>query len=94
VLPAFRELLPRGGLARGSVVAVAEFGLLCLALAAGASGFAHNGTATGDSDLNRAALPSTVVRMRVAARRLPGPVSPAVHAVGTCGLFWGGSLPL
>jgi hypothetical protein len=36
VLPALRELLPRGGLARGSVVAVAEFGLLCLALAAGA----------------------------------------------------------
>jgi hypothetical protein len=38
-LPALRELLPRGGLARGSVVAVAEFGLLCLALAAGASAF-------------------------------------------------------
>ena len=37
VLPALRELLPRGGLVRGSVVAVAEFGLLCLALAAGAS---------------------------------------------------------
>jgi hypothetical protein len=37
VLPALRELLPRGGLARGSVVAAAEFGLLCLALAAAAS---------------------------------------------------------
>jgi hypothetical protein len=37
VLPALRELLPRGALARGSVVAAAEFGLLCLALAAGAS---------------------------------------------------------
>jgi hypothetical protein len=37
VLPALRDLLPRGGLARGSVVAIAEFGLLCLALAAGAS---------------------------------------------------------
>src|SRR5690349_2632104 len=37
VLPALRELLPRGGLARGSVVTVAEFGLLILALAAGAS---------------------------------------------------------
>jgi len=37
VLSALRELLPRGGLARGSVVAVAGFGLLCLALAAGAS---------------------------------------------------------
>ena len=34
---ALRELLPRGGLARGSVVTVAEFGLLILALAAGAS---------------------------------------------------------
>jgi hypothetical protein len=37
VLPALRELLPQGGLARGSVVTVAEFGLLILALAAGAS---------------------------------------------------------
>jgi hypothetical protein len=37
VLPAMRELLPHGGLACGSVVAVAEFGLLCLALAAAAS---------------------------------------------------------
>jgi hypothetical protein len=37
VLPALRDLLPYGGLACGSVVAVAEFGLLCLALAAGAS---------------------------------------------------------
>jgi hypothetical protein len=37
VLPALRGLLPRGGLARGSVVTVAEFGLLTLALAAGAS---------------------------------------------------------
>lgn len=37
VLPALRGLLPRGGLARGSVVAVAEFGLLCLALVAGVS---------------------------------------------------------
>jgi len=37
VLPALRELLPRGGLARGSVVTVAGFGLLALALAAGAS---------------------------------------------------------
>jgi hypothetical protein len=37
VLPALRELLPRGGLARGSVLTVAEFGLLALALMAGAS---------------------------------------------------------
>jgi hypothetical protein len=37
VLPAFRELLPAGGLQRGSVVTSGEWGLLCLALAAGAS---------------------------------------------------------
>ena len=37
VRPARRELLPRGGLARGSVVTVAEFGLLALALVVGAS---------------------------------------------------------
>src|SRR5260370_14226152 len=37
VLPALRGLLPRGGLARGSVLAMAEFGLLCLALAAAPS---------------------------------------------------------
>jgi hypothetical protein len=36
VLPALGELLP-GGLARGSVVAAGRWGLLCLALAAGAS---------------------------------------------------------
>jgi hypothetical protein len=37
VLSAVRELLPRGGLARGSVVSVPESGLLCLALLAAAS---------------------------------------------------------
>jgi hypothetical protein len=37
VLPALRELLPRGGLVRGLVVSVAEFGVLALALLAGAS---------------------------------------------------------
>src|SRR3984885_13818203 len=36
VLPALRELLPRGGLARGSVGTVAGVGLLILALPAGA----------------------------------------------------------
>src|SRR5262249_35878209 len=36
VLPALRELLP-GGLRRGTVVAVGGWGLLCLAVAAGAS---------------------------------------------------------
>jgi len=37
VLPALRELLPAGGLQRGSVVATGGWSLLCLALAAGAS---------------------------------------------------------
>jgi hypothetical protein len=37
VLPGLRELLPGGGLARGSVVTVPEVGLLLLTLAAGAS---------------------------------------------------------
>ncbi len=37
VLPALAELLPAGGLARGSVVVVDRPGLLCLALVAAAS---------------------------------------------------------
>ncbi len=37
VLPALRELLPAGGLQRGSVVTTGRWSLLCLALAAGAS---------------------------------------------------------
>lgn len=37
VLPALRELLPAGGLRRGSVVAAGCWSLLCLALAAGPS---------------------------------------------------------
>jgi hypothetical protein len=37
VLPALRELLPAGGLQRGSVAAAGRWSLLCLALAAGAS---------------------------------------------------------
>jgi hypothetical protein len=37
VLPALRELLPAGGLQRGSVVSAGRWSLLCLALAAGAS---------------------------------------------------------
>ena len=36
-LPPLRPLLPAGGLARGSVVAVDQYGMLCLALIAGAS---------------------------------------------------------
>jgi hypothetical protein len=37
VLPALQELLPSGGLVRGSVVTTGDWGLLSLALAAGAS---------------------------------------------------------
>jgi hypothetical protein len=37
VLPALRTLLPAGGLVKGSVVSVNRYGLLCLALLAGAS---------------------------------------------------------
>jgi hypothetical protein len=37
VLPALRTLLPAGGLEKGSVVAVDQYGLLCLALIAAAS---------------------------------------------------------
>jgi hypothetical protein len=37
VLPALRDLLPSGGLQRGSVVTTGDWGLLSLALAAGAS---------------------------------------------------------
>jgi hypothetical protein len=37
VVPALRELLPRGGLARGSVVTVPDSGLLCMAIVAAAS---------------------------------------------------------
>src|SRR5262245_8182637 len=35
VLPALRDLLPGSGLRRGCVVATGDWGLLCLALAAG-----------------------------------------------------------
>jgi hypothetical protein len=37
VLPALRDLLPAGGLPRGQVITAGTWGLLCLALAAGAS---------------------------------------------------------
>jgi hypothetical protein len=37
VLPALRTLLPAGGLTRGPVTAIDQYGMLCLALMAGAS---------------------------------------------------------
>ena len=81
VLPVLRELLPRGGLARGSVVAVAEFGLLCLALAAGASAA---GAWCGMAGLPEAGVLAAVGLGLNAERTLlvpdPGPAWPQVVA--------------
>ena len=81
VLPALRELLPRGGLARGSVVAAAEFGLLCLALAAGASA---DGAWCGIAGIPEAGLLAAIGLGLDAGRMLlvpdPGPAWPQVVA--------------
>jgi hypothetical protein len=81
VLPALRELLPRGGLAPGSVVAVAEFGLLCLALAAGASAA---GAWCGIAGLPEAGMVAAAGLGLDAGRTLlvpdPGPAWPEVTA--------------
>jgi hypothetical protein len=80
VLPAFRELLPRG-LARGTVVAVAEFGLLCLALAAAASA---DGAWCGIAGLPEAGVLAAAGLGLDTGRILlvpnPGPVWPQVTA--------------
>jgi hypothetical protein len=80
VLPALRELLPRG-LARGTVVAVAEFGLLCLALAAAASA---DGAWCGIAGLPEAGVLAAVGLGLDAGRILlvpdPGPAWPQVTA--------------
>jgi len=80
VLPALRELLPRG-LARGSVVAVAEFGLLCLALAAAASA---DGAWCGIAGLPEAGVLAAAGLGLDAGRILlvpdPGPAWPQVTA--------------
>jgi len=81
VLPALRELLPRGGLARGSVVAVAEFGLLCLALAAAASA---DGAWCGIAGIPEAGVLAAAALGLDAGRTLlvpdPGPSWPQVVA--------------
>ncbi len=81
VLPALRELLPRGGLARGSVVAAAEFGLLCLALAAGASA---DGAWCGIAGIPEAGVLAAIGLGLDAGRTLlvpdPGPAWPQVVA--------------
>src|SRR5580658_4491767 len=80
-LPALRALLPRGGLARGSVLAVPEFGLLCLALAAGASAA---GAWCGIAGVPEAGLAAAVGTGLDAERTLlvpdPGPAWPQVVA--------------
>jgi hypothetical protein len=80
VLPALRELLPRG-LARGTVVAVAEFGLLCLALAAAASA---DGAWCGIAGLPEAGVLAAAGLGLDAGRTLlvpdPGPAWPQVVA--------------
>src|ERR1700733_13091920 len=81
VLPALRELLPRGGLARGSVVTVAEFGLLILALAAGASA---DGAWCGIAGVPEAGVLAAASLGLDAGRTLlvpdPGPAWPQVAA--------------
>jgi hypothetical protein len=81
VLPALRELLPRRGLARGSVVAIAEFGLLCLALAAGTSAA---GAWCGIAGLPEAGITAAAGLGLDAERTLlvpdPGPAWPQVTA--------------
>ncbi|HEX5300825.1 MAG TPA: hypothetical protein VFW50_27920 [Streptosporangiaceae bacterium] len=80
MLPALRELLPRG-LARGTVVAVAEFGLLCLALAAAASA---DGAWCGIAGLPEAGVLAAAGLGLDAGRILlvpdPGPAWPQVTA--------------
>src|SRR6185437_8939838 len=80
VLSALRELLPRG-LARGTVVSVAEFGLLCLALAAAASA---DGAWCGIAGLPEAGVLAAAGLGLDAGRILlvpdPGPAWPQVTA--------------
>src|SRR6266704_6803497 len=81
VLPALRGLLPRGGLARGSVVAVTEFSLLCLALAAAASA---DGAWCGIAGIPEAGVLTAAALGLDAGRTLlvpdPGPSWPQVVA--------------
>jgi hypothetical protein len=81
ILPGLRDLLPRGALARGSVLAVPEFGLLCLALVAGASAA---GAWCGIAGVPEAGLLAAVGAGLDAERTLlvpdPGPAWPQVVA--------------
>jgi hypothetical protein len=81
VLPALADLLPAGGLARGSVVAVDRSGLLCLALVAGASAAGAWCGVAGVPDLGvvaAAALGAAPARLMLVPD--PGPGWPQVVA--------------
>lgn len=81
VLPAFRELLPDGGLRRGSVVAAPRAGSLCLALAAGASAAGAWCAAVGMPDLGVVAAAEAGVHPgRLLLIAEPGPAWPQVVA--------------
>jgi hypothetical protein len=81
VLPALRPLLPAGGLPRGSVVTSGDWGLLCLALAAGASADGAWCAVTGVPALGvRAAADAGLEPARLLLVPEPGPGWPQVVA--------------
>ena len=81
VLPALAELLPAGGLARGSVIAVDQPGLLCLALVAAASAAGAWCGVAGIPDLGVAAAAGMGVQpARLMLVAHPGPGWPQVVA--------------
>src|SRR5262249_35718737 len=84
VLPALRGLLP-GGLKRGTVVTVGHWGLLCLAVAAGASAAGAWGAAVGVPPFGGAAAGG-------GGRRWPEPWPPAADPGSGHGLATGGGL--
>ncbi len=81
VLPALAELLPAGGLARGSVIAVDQPGLLCLALVAASSAAGAWCGVAGIPDLGVAAAAGMGVQpARLMLVAHPGPGWPQVVA--------------
>jgi len=80
VLPPLRALLPAGGLVKGQVAAVGEYGALCLALMAGASAAGAWCAVCGVPEFGvaAAALPpvtSTIITVLSASRVAFGTVS-------------------
>jgi hypothetical protein len=81
VLPALRELLPGGGLQRGSVVTSGDWGLLALALAAGAVADGAWCAVAGVPDIGvRAAAEAGLDPDRLLLIAEPGPSWPQVVA--------------